>query len=163
MMTPTRTIAIAAITTALTFGMNALAKDKEHNEAKKKSAFETMDTDHDGFLTLAEIQAVHPDATAEKIKRHDQDGDGKLSQEEFAAREASFKTAVAEDKHGSKSEFDTFDKNGDGYVTFEEAKAARPNMTEERFKLRDTDGDGKLSREEFTQNRAKKEHSEKAD
>jgi Ca2+-binding EF-hand superfamily protein len=40
------------------------------------------------------------------------------------------------------------DANGDGKVTYEELKAVRPQVTEERFKAADKNGDGVLSRED---------------
>lgn len=40
------------------------------------------------------------------------------------------------------------DKDGDGKVSFEELKAVRPHMTEERFKLMDTDKDGFITKED---------------
>lgn len=40
------------------------------------------------------------------------------------------------------------DTNGDGKVSFEEAKAVFPSITEKKFKARDKDGDGYLSAEE---------------
>ncbi len=53
------------------------------------------------------------------------------------------------------------DTNGDGQVTFAEAKTAFPNMTQEKFNKLDRNGDGNLSREDVKG--AVKDRFEKAD
>lgn len=41
------------------------------------------------------------------------------------------------------------DKDADGMVSMEEAKAMMPDLSDEKFKAADADGDGKLSAEEL--------------
>ena len=53
--------------------------------ALAQDAFTSADTDGSGTLSLAEIQAVMPDMTAETMAEFDTDGDGELSADEFAA------------------------------------------------------------------------------
>ena len=50
----------------------------------------------------------------------------------------------------AEKEFDTVDANADGTLTFEEVAAAMPDMNEDQFKAADTDGDGVLSKPEWT-------------
>jgi len=74
------------------------------------------------------------------IERHDQDGDNKVSREEFP---------------GPDDHFAQIDLDGDGYITQEEArKAPRPHRRAGRvpgkFQEDDVDGDGVVSRSEFS-------------
>ena len=50
----------------------------------------------------------------------------------------------------AEKEFDTVDANADGTLSFEEVAAAMPDMNEDQFKAADTDGDGVLSKPEWT-------------
>lgn len=50
----------------------------------------------------------------------------------------------------AEKEFDKVDANADGTLTFEEVAAAMPDMNEDQFKAADTDGDGVLSKPEWT-------------
>ncbi|MGI9415683.1 MAG: hypothetical protein ACR2PM_18550 [Hyphomicrobiales bacterium] len=50
----------------------------------------------------------------------------------------------------AEMDFDKVDANTDGSLTFEEVAAAMPNMTEDQFKAADADGDGVLSKPEWT-------------
>ncbi len=52
-------------------------------------AQDMIDANEDGFLSLAEIQAVYPDVTETDFTEADANGDGLLDEEELAAaREA---------------------------------------------------------------------------
>lgn len=70
------TTAIAAASAAL-FAGAAVANEAEGVK------FTDIDTNADGYLTLAEIQAVKPDVTLEKMAAYDEDGDQLLSEAEF--------------------------------------------------------------------------------
>lgn len=47
------------------------------------------------------------------------------------------------------ADFSTADANGDGQVTYEEAVAVLPDLTEDQFKAADTDSNGTLSEAEY--------------
>lgn len=47
------------------------------------------------------------------------------------------------------AELADLDKDADGMVSMEEAKAAMPDLSDEKFKAADADGDGKLNAEEL--------------
>lgn len=49
----------------------------------------------------------------------------------------------------SPQERQPVDSNGDGSISIDELRAARPQVTEERFAAMDTNGDGQLSRDEM--------------
>lgn len=53
--------------------------------------FAALDADKSGALSLAEVQAGAPDATAEDFARYDVDKTGDLSAEEFAVWQAAAK------------------------------------------------------------------------
>lgn len=90
------TIRAIAVTTVLALsGGSALAGGK-----KDKPDFDTLDTDKNGKLTAAELQAGMPDASEEKIQKKlkmgDKDNDGSLSKEEYMHH-------GKKDKHGGES------------------------------------------------------------
>ena len=92
----------------------------EEHATQAKSMFETMDTNKDGIVTAAEMEASHSKITgrkeaktemtaAEKIKAIDTNADGMLS--------------AAEHANGAKSMFQKMDTDGDGYLTLAEFEA----------------------------------------
>ena len=48
-----------------------------------------MDTDGDGYVSMEELQAMYPDATADSFAAMDTDADGALSAEEIQAAQDS--------------------------------------------------------------------------
>ena len=73
------------------------------------------------------------------ISKHDKDGDGKLSKDEF---------------QGSDKAFDNLDKNENGYIDKDEAHKARKDKSKKGKKgylkkYDENDDDGKLSKDEF--------------
>jgi Ca2+-binding EF-hand superfamily protein len=95
-----------------------------------------FDTNGDGSIDLAELQAVRPNATVEHFNAADQDHNGLLSRDEL--RDA------ARAMRGPP-----IDTNNDGAISFEELQAQRPNVTQEQFTGLDADKNGTLSREEL--------------
>lgn len=51
----------------------------------QESDFSAIDSDASGSLSLAEVQAVAPNVTAEEFATYDADGSGDLSEDEFTA------------------------------------------------------------------------------
>jgi len=88
----------------------------EHATGAKKM-FTDMDSDMDGKVSAAEMDALHPDkagakasmSSADKIKKLDTDGDGRLSASEHAA--------------GSEKMFKAGDANNDGLMSADEMQA----------------------------------------
>ncbi|WP_067644621.1 hypothetical protein [Dokdonella koreensis] len=56
--------------------------------------YETLDTDHDGIVTLPEV-VVHAPHLAERLKACDRNGDHRLTREEYARCEAGASHAPA--------------------------------------------------------------------
>ncbi|HEX4781929.1 MAG TPA: EF-hand domain-containing protein [Usitatibacter sp.] len=82
--------------------------------------FDEIDTNHDNQITADELRAFHAQMSggrhakaAERFKKLDTDGDGRISRAEAQASPRLSKG------------FDAIDANKDGYITPDELKAAR--------------------------------------
>jgi Ca2+-binding EF-hand superfamily protein len=148
MNTLAKTTIIGATVIAL-MGSVSIANAKQGGEGKGKGPrinFEQLDTDGDGFITKAELQAAHE----ARFAKNDTDGDGFLSAEELEASKAK----MGKGKKGGEGQSDRkkarmmryMDENGDGKVALSEIPTDR--MDRMIGKL-DTDEDGKVSKEEF--------------
>lgn len=114
--------------------------------------FDMIDTDKDGKLSQAELQAARQamqdrrkQALEAKFKAADTDGDGALSR---AEAEKALQPRIGK-------MFETADANKDGKVTREELQAAHKgpsgahrDKADKHFKAADKNGDGAVSREE---------------
>ncbi|MCG6904028.1 MAG: hypothetical protein LJE68_15245 [Rhodobacter sp.] len=105
---------------------------------------EHFDTDSDGSITQAEIDAV----AAEHFALADTDGDGKLSAAEMtAAAEARRAERVARRIEARIAEHDS---DGDGMLSLEEATAGAADAGMGRmFERFDADGDGAITKAEL--------------
>jgi len=116
--------------------------------------FGRLDANGDGFLTQDEAQAAgarmrevmrDPAQRWQAMLQHlDKNGDGKIGKDEFPGRAEMFAR---------------LDQNGDGFITEDEAAAMGPGRGGlggpggpggGPLRLLDTDGDGKVTREEWT-------------
>ncbi|SDN42940.1 EF hand [Lutimaribacter pacificus] len=118
--------------------------------------FEALDTDGDGKLTRAEIEA----SPKERFAETDTDGDGALSAEEMSAAAQARAAERAAERHARLLAWR--DADGDGKLSFDEMGGARMLRMLERA---DADGDGAVSKEEMAQMRDKmrKHHFGKRD
>ena len=90
--------------------------------------FDEVDTNHDGQVTAEELQAFHQkmqaarqQKAAERFKKLDTDGDGRISRAEAQAGAPRL-----------AAHFDEIDTNKDGFITPDELKAAREKSKAER-------------------------------
>ncbi len=97
---------------------------------------ERMDTNGDGAVTQAEIDAKH----AEKFAEFDANKDGQLSEAEFSALEE----ARRQERH--KAHFQRIDADGNNVVSADEF-GGRSSKMFERF---DKNNDGKLTADEMS-------------
>ena len=98
-----------------------------------------LDTNKDGKLDLAEIQAVRPDFTVEKFNAADANRDGQLSTEEWP-------------DHRKHRRFGKLDADKDGNYTLAELQAAHPDLTQAQYAGFDGNADGRVSRDELKAN-----------
>jgi hypothetical protein len=95
-----------------------------------------LDTNGDGSVDLAEIQAARPDFTVEQFNKADANGDGLLSRDEL--RQAHH-----------RARFERLDKDGNGSISLAELQVVRPEVTAEKFATMDADGNGQVTQEEM--------------
>jgi Ca2+-binding EF-hand superfamily protein len=121
--------------------------EKEEVPESARPAFEKLlkagDTNNDGKIDIEEIRilSLHLQAANDpkaRFKAMDKDGDGKVSKAEFT---------------GVPANFARFDTNKDGFLDQDEIKAIPAQGSGQpgaRIMAMDKDGDGKVSRAEFT-------------
>jgi Ca2+-binding EF-hand superfamily protein len=134
------------------FGQTVPAKPVTRAEfvAKLDQGFNTLDTNHDGSLSVSElkaaqdkelqqVQALRQDRILSEFKQLDTNKDGQLSLAEFAAAVPGVKPTETAAQILQK-----FDANKDGKVTAEEFRAPRVAM----FNKVDANHDGTITPEE---------------
>jgi len=110
------------------------------------------DKNGDGLISREEAQASLP-KVFENFDKMDLNKDGYISKEEFQkAAEARRAAMQAERKAEMERRFAAADKDGNGRISREEAKASMPRVAE-RFDALDTDKDGQLTRDELAAGR----------
>jgi len=128
----------------------------EKDEAQLKDLFRQYDKDGDGFITDNEVReffkslgkTLSEEEVTEQIKEADNDGDGRVSFEEFVQ-------VVKSDKFAAfQTTFSEYDKDGDGYITAAEIQELLGSDKcaqdiKDLVAKADTDGDGKVSFGEF--------------
>jgi Ca2+-binding EF-hand superfamily protein len=138
----------------IALSVQAQPRWKQRVEQREQMAFDRMDTNKDGKISLDEWKAAHPnDPNAEaQFKKLDANGDGFLTKEEFEAAAQQSKQMMEEKaKQRAAARFDAMDTNKDGKISLDEWKAAHPHdrNAEAQFKKLDTNGDGFVTKEEF--------------
>ncbi|MCC6491054.1 MAG: EF-hand domain-containing protein [Candidatus Hydrogenedentes bacterium] len=107
-----------------------------------KPLFKKADVNGDGAVTLEELHTTFPNMPAERFNMMDRNKDGKLTTDEVPQSEA-MGGALA------KEMLKRADTDGNGQLTQEEATAAFPRMTPERFAALDKNSDKILTGDEL--------------
>jgi len=124
--------------------------DRRGGQGERRSPFERFDANEDGKLTAAEM----PEEFRERMMRADTNGDGAVTREEMDAAMRALRESWRGgqgDQGGQGGEgrrrgpFDRFDANDDGVLTTAEV----PEEAREHIMRADTNGDGKVTREEW--------------
>lgn len=129
-----------------------------------RCAFELFDTDGSGAISSSELGAVMrklgheptQDELNDVINEHDADGSGQIEFQEFCVLMAEQMTD-ANKEETLQAAFNTFDKDGSGYISRSELrevmKSLGENLTDEdideMMNEADSDGDGTISFAEF--------------
>jgi len=119
----------------------AAAQDRHQGCGRDGERLKQADTNGDQQLTWEEVQAAFPEMTEERFERMDRNGDGVLTKDDRPERGE----RGAERKGRLLEKLKEADTDGDKQLTWEEAQAAFPEMTEERFERMDRNGDGVIS------------------
>ena len=122
------------------------------------------DVNHDGKITLQELQTARPGMTQERFNRFDQNGDGVLSHDDGPPRGGPGRDGRGpggrEGRPGGLSDEQRaefmqslddmlkHDANEDGQVTFAEVSAAKPGYPEHNFRRVDVNRDGALTEDD---------------
>lgn len=145
MKTFDKSLIIAAMLVPVTLAGPVLAKD--HGARM----FERLDTNTDGYIDRAEVDA----AQAERFAKADTNGDGALSAEEMHAARAEHREGRKGKRRGGhgRADFDTLDADKDGSITraeWDAAKSARMDRRQARMMDRlDTNKDGLIQQSEL--------------
>lgn len=118
----------------------ALAKD-DKGEKKGKGPGK-LDTNGDQVITLEEAQAGGAEKLVENFSKIDADGNGELTRDEL--RNHAKKRMEERREKGQKA-----DTDGNGAISKAEAEAAGMKRLLEKFDEIDANGDGEVSREEM--------------
>lgn len=103
--------------------------------------FKTLDTNGDGKLSRAEVQAAP--GLAGKFDDIDTNRDGEITPQELRAYHQAHRGGAAAAKGGALGPLSKLDANGDGYLSRDEV-AGHPRLAAD-FDQLDTDHDGRLS------------------
>lgn len=136
----THALKLFALSAAIIVGGLSVADAKGGGHRGERASFETLDTDGDGQITKAEIEA----RGADRFASVDTDGNGELSKDELIAQSAE-RQAQRVDKM-----LERLDADENGTLSQAELEAApRRGGGDRLFKRADADENGSISKEEF--------------
>lgn len=108
--------------------------------AHAQAVFDLVDTDGDGFVTREEMDA----ARLARFMELDRNGDGQVDRSELMVGPGQGRKGYTAEQ--TQAVLAAYDHNGDGIITLDEVTEAIERLNV--FSGLDTDGDGKLTREE---------------
>ena len=124
---------------------DSLLHDKS-NASHQDTMFKDADTNGDGAISKAEFKAYYAKQIARRFKEMDTNKDGKLTPDEMQCETKHEMKQGAGATHLDQR-FNAADLNQDGGLDRDEAKAMP--VVAAYFDKIDTDGDGKITRQEY--------------
>lgn len=113
------------------------------------------DTNGDMKISLEEAKAAFPKMNEKMFKKLDTNNDGFIGKDDRPGHDASGNVGGGM-MGGMIEKLRAADTNNDQQLSYDELRAAFPEVTEEKFNLADEDGNGQLTREEFLKSMMKK-------
>jgi len=146
-----RRVMVLGMAMAILAGLMALpAMAQDDGGAKRLSVprlaqiLNQADANGDREVTFEDLTARYPPATQEAFDRLDRNDDGVLNKADVPRR------GVRNRLHRLYEHLREADTDGNGSITFEEASAAMPRMTQAIFDRLDRNDDGVISRDDRT-------------
>lgn len=123
------------------------------NRQRMLKLLREADVNGDGKVTYEEIIAVRPDFPRETFDRLDRNGDGVLSRADLLAHARDRVLGNEQRRAAMIQRLKHADTDGDGRISFEEFVAAFPNANKRVFDRLDINGDGVLCRKDIAEAR----------
>lgn len=117
-------------------------------------SMETVDTNHDGFASKAEMAAAYPGLTDGDFVNIDANADDRIAPDELYAESAQAILKEYEPGGTPVPEVTMFDSNHDGFASFEEIQTVFPSFEKSDFLDIDLNGDDRISQAEFNDPKA---------
>jgi|SRR5579875_1956797 len=122
----------------------ALAQEAKKQAAQFRELFLELDANHDGAIERDEVPASGRPAFDRLLRRGDDNHNGKLEAEEYRAMLQDLRSFGEQAKKRAFERFKSMDKDGDGRISRGEFTGPR-----QRFDSLDRDGDGFLTQPEL--------------
>jgi Ca2+-binding EF-hand superfamily protein len=122
----------------------ALAQVAKKQAEALRDLFVDLDSNRDGAIEREEVPASARPSFDRLLMRGDDNHNGKLEADEYRAILADLRTFAEQAKKQAVERFKAMDKDGDGKLSREEFTGPKP-----RFDVLDRDGDGSLSQQEL--------------
>lgn len=123
-------------------GMTVAASANSAKAQSQTSVFDEVDTNHDGFIDMAENNA----ANEKRFRKFDLNGDGNFSRAEMLVANKKFGQSDEVAARTAQFYLSGMDTNGDDAASWQEFSTW---MNDKMFASMDVDHDGRLSKQEF--------------
>lgn len=148
-----KTFAIALSLAALAAQAQSTPSTGLDPHARMEEKFQQTDRDHDGRLSLAEMEAAQHQRLVERFGKLDRNGDGGLTPDEMREAGRERFQAKREERMAQRDRVRALDTDHDQALSRAEIGDALPRLSQ-NFDRLDLNHDGKLTRDEVRQGRA---------
>ncbi len=142
-MLPMKRQAVATIVGLSLVGF-ALAQEAKKQAEQFRELFLELDANHDGAIERDEVPESGRPAFERLLKRGDDNHNGKLEAEEYRSLLLDLRSFGEQAKKKAVERFKSMDKDGDGRVSRDEFTGPKP-----RFDVLDRNGDSYLTQQEM--------------